>query len=113
MQSEIFLAAAGLGLPFVARPAIGATISTTIGSQHFTDAQVVGSAVFAVALTGQPAPFNAIIGSDITGPNFSGAWTFHYTLAAGESITGASIADDSGERFSPASRAAAPRSIWH
>jgi hypothetical protein len=92
MQSKLFLAAAGLGLlSFVARPAIGATISTTIGSQHFTDAQVVGSAVFAAALSGQPAPFDAIIGSDITGPNFSGAWTFHYTLAAGETITGASI----------------------
>jgi hypothetical protein len=51
MQSKLFLAAAGLGLlSFVARPAIGATISTTIGSQHFTDAQVVGSAVFAAAL---------------------------------------------------------------
>jgi len=35
---------------------------------------------------------NAIIGSDITGPNFSGTWTFHYSLAAGESITSASIA---------------------
>jgi hypothetical protein len=93
MQYKLFLAAAGLGLlSFVSRPAIGATISTTIGSQHFTDGQVVGSAVFAAALSGQPAPFDAIIGSDITGPNFSGAWTFHYTLGAGETITSASIA---------------------
>jgi hypothetical protein len=93
MQPKLFLAAAGFGLlSFVARPAIGATISTTIGSQHFTDAQIVGSAVFAGALSGQPAPFNAIIGSDIAGPSFSGAWTFNYTLAAGESITSASIA---------------------
>jgi PEP-CTERM motif len=93
MQYKLFLASAGLGLlSFVSRPAIGATISTTIGSQHFTDGQVVGSAVFAAAVSGQPAPFDAIIGSDIVGPNFSGAWTFHYTLAAGESITSASIA---------------------
>jgi hypothetical protein len=93
MQYKLFLAAAALGLlSFVTRPAIGATISTTIGSQHFTDAQIVGSAVFGTALSGQPAPFNAIIGSDIAGPDFSGAWTFHYTLAAGETITGASIA---------------------
>jgi hypothetical protein len=93
MQYKLFVAAAGLGLlSFIARPAIGATISTTIGSQHFTDAQIVGSAIFGAALTGQPAPFDAIIGSDITGPNFSGTWTFHYSLAAGESITSASIA---------------------
>ena len=84
MQYKLFVAAAGLGLlSFIARPAIGATISTTIGSQHFTDAQIVGSAVFGAALTGQPAPFDAIIGSDITGPNFSGTWTLHYSLAAG------------------------------
>jgi hypothetical protein len=93
MQYKLFLAAAGIGLlSFVPRPAIGATISSSIGSQHFTDGQVVGSAVFAAAVSGQPAPFDAIIGSDISSPNFSGAWTFHYTLGAGESITSASIA---------------------
>ena len=43
----------------------------------------VGSAVFGTALTGQPAPFDAIIGSDIGGPNFSGTWTFHYVACRG------------------------------
>ena len=93
MQYKLFLAATSFGLlSFLTRPVIADTISTTIGSQHFTDGQIVGSAAFAASLTGQPAPFDAIIGSDITGPNFSGAWTFHYTLSTGASIASASIA---------------------
>jgi hypothetical protein len=93
MHYKLFVAAAGLGLlSFIAQPAIGDTISTSIGAQHFTDGQIVGSAVFAGALSGQPAPFDQIIGSDIVGPNFSGAWTFHYTVPLGASITSASVA---------------------
>jgi hypothetical protein len=66
------------------------TISQTLGGVDFTNGQTVGAGTFNAASSGQPAPFNAFIGSDISGPNFSGTWTFSYGAIA-DTITGATL----------------------
>jgi hypothetical protein len=64
------------------------TITTSFSQQHFTDGSKPGSMVAAhladPAGDNDTAPFNgAIIGSDITGPNFSTSWTFSYSAPNG------------------------------
>jgi hypothetical protein len=59
--------------------AVAQTVSLTLGKQHFVDGQEpVGPGTFDTAAAGEPAPFNAFIGSDPTGPNFAATWTFTY-----------------------------------
>lgn len=70
-------------------PRLQADTVVSIGTQHFTDGSTVGSATFNTAVAGQPAPFNGIIGSDITGPNFTGTWNYIFTAPA--SIGGATL----------------------
>jgi hypothetical protein len=77
------------GLCF-AGPALADDIPTSIGAQHFTAGNVVTSAAYAAAVAGQPAPFNAFCGSDISS-NCSASWTFLYTIPAGDTITGATL----------------------
>lgn len=68
-------------------------IVTTIGSQHFTDGQIISGGVFTYnpAVSGNPAPFNAFNGSDPSGPNFSASWTFAYSVPASEIVSAATI----------------------
>jgi hypothetical protein len=67
------LALMGAGLTDTA-----SAVTVSIGTQHFTDGQIVTSAAYNAAVTGQPAPFNAANGGDVSGPNFASAWTFNY-----------------------------------
>ncbi len=56
-------------------------VTSTIGTQHFTDGQIaIGSGTFNTAVSGQPWPFNGIIGSDAGagGSNFDATWTMSY-----------------------------------
>ena len=67
-------------LAFCPRASQSALISLTLGKQHFVDGQKpVGPGTFDTAASGEPAPFNAFIGSDPTGPNFSATWTYNYS----------------------------------
>lgn len=79
----------------VALPLLLASVSTTasaavitLGEQDFTDGQVLSLGSYTAAQSGEPAPFNAFIGSDPQGPNFSATWVYSY---APESVTDASI----------------------
>src|SRR5205085_10931811 len=74
-----------LGVPGLLR----AGVLQSIGTQHFADGQTVTTGVFITTVTGQTAPFNAYIGSDPTGPNFSATWAFRYALLA---LAGATLA---------------------
>lgn len=65
------------------------SVIATIGQQHFTDGQIISTGQIQTADAGQPAPFNAFIGSDITGPDFSANWTFSY--AAQTNISAVSL----------------------
>lgn len=69
------------------------SIVTTIGSQHFTDGQIISGGVFTYnpAVSGNPAPFNAFNGNDPFGPNFSASWTFAYSVPASEIVSAATI----------------------
>jgi hypothetical protein len=73
-------------------PANAAVATQTLGDQDFTDGQAVGSGAFTAANSGDPSPFNTIIGSDILGPNFSASWTFDgYGTPAAAGIRSASV----------------------
>lgn len=78
------------GALFVAVPARADDISTSIGTQHFTDNTKVTSAAYLAADAGQTAPFNAFCGSD-TASNCATSWNFTYTIPAGDTITGATL----------------------
>ncbi|MBV9672096.1 MAG: hypothetical protein JO076_04640 [Verrucomicrobia bacterium] len=57
-----------------------APLVLTLGAQHFTDGQKpVGPGTFDTVAAGEPAPFNAFIGSNVTGPNFSATWGYSYS----------------------------------
>src|SRR5579862_3693673 len=82
------------GLLCSMQPVFANNISVTIGKPaNFTAGQhPVGVATFNGKVLGQPAPFDAYIGSNPTGPNFSASWTFGpYTLPTSPTITGATI----------------------
>jgi hypothetical protein len=67
---------------------LGAATLATIGSPSaFTDGANVAPATFLSGVAGQPAPFNAIIGSDGTGPNFSATFSFNYAPVSVPSAT--------------------------
>lgn len=68
-------------------------IVTTIGSQHFTDGQIISGGVFTYnpAVSGNPSPFNAFNGSDPAGPDFSASWTFAFSIPVSDMISAASI----------------------
>jgi PEP-CTERM motif-containing protein len=74
------------------QPAWAGDISVTIGAVpvSFTSGQTINSSTYTSAVSGQPAPFNAFCGSDITA-NCSASWTFNYTVPAGDTITGATL----------------------
>jgi hypothetical protein len=84
MVSAALVAAACCGLALSVGAANADVISQTLGGVNFSDGQVpVGAGNFNTANAGQPAPFNAIIGSDVVGPNFSASWAFNYGSIAG------------------------------
>ena len=66
------------------------TISQTLGVVDFTNGEKVGAATFNTTSASEPFPFNAFIGSDVGGPNFSASWTFNYGPIA-DSITSATL----------------------
>lgn len=84
----LLTAAASLVLSSVAS---GATLTQKIGSQVYTDGQVVTSGTFLADNSADPAPFNAISGSDVAGPNFSASWTFNSYGPVIGSITSATL----------------------
>jgi hypothetical protein len=57
-------------------------VTTTIGTQHFTNGQTVGTGTFLGAVSGQPAPFDQFYGGDVAGPDFDVNWTFNYVAPA-------------------------------
>jgi hypothetical protein len=69
----------------------GAIISQTLGHQAFPNGTKVGTATFAAAHLGDPAPFDGtFLGNDISGPNLSANWMFTYG-AISDSITAAAL----------------------
>jgi PEP-CTERM motif len=91
MKKIQFVALLGLAtLLLCVRPAMADAISSDIGTQHFTSGNSVTTGAFLTAVAGQPAPFNAFCGSDITS-NCSTSWTFNYTVPVGDTITGATL----------------------
>jgi hypothetical protein len=91
MRNRYLGVAAVLGCVLcVAATAMADDISTSIGTQHFTPGNTVTSAAFVAAVAGQPAPFNGFCGSNALA-NCSTAWTFLYTIPAGDTINGATF----------------------
>jgi hypothetical protein len=68
---------------------LSAQTTVTIGTQHFTDGQRIGTGTFLTAVSGQPTPFDTFFGSDATGPNFDAQWTMSFTPPA--AITSATL----------------------
>jgi hypothetical protein len=68
-----------------------ALITQMLGHQAYPDGTKVGTATFATAHAGDPAPFDGtFIGTDGTGPNFAASWTFNY--GALSNVTAATLA---------------------
>jgi len=65
-------------------------INVNIGTQHFANGSTVGTGTFNTAVGGQPAPFNAFCGSDITA-NCTASWTFTYSNLSGLTISVATL----------------------
>lgn len=61
----------------VAQVASAAFLTQTLGDQDFADGVNTTVSTFNGANAGDPAPFNAFNGSDVSGPNFSASWTFN------------------------------------
>jgi hypothetical protein len=82
LHSRIYLGVLGAAGFLTAAPLWAQVpVTTTIGTQHFADGQVaIGSGTFNAAVSGQPWPFNGIIGSDAGagGSNFDATWTMSY-----------------------------------
>ena len=66
-------------------------LTVSIGTQHFTEGQIVTSAAFTTAVTGQPAPFDSIKGGDVAGPDFASAWTFNYAAQGAGTVSAATL----------------------
>ncbi len=73
------------------QPAKADTVATIGNPLIIATGTTVGVATFNADVAAQPAPFNAFIGSNTAGPNFSASWTFMYTLPSGETVTGATL----------------------
>ena len=76
-----FLAAA-VSAAAIGTNASAAVITQTLGDADFSDGQELSTPTFDAASTGEAAPFNGFIGSDVFGPNFSANWTFSYGAIA-------------------------------
>jgi len=90
------LSIALLAMVHLMSPANADATSITLGnaSPGFTNGQTgIGTATVLTAMTGSPAPFNAICGSDTANPpgNCVTSWTFTYSLASGDVVTAASL----------------------
>ena len=81
-------ASLGALLLLVGGPLASAQVTSFVGSQHFTDGQLLGTGTYLTAVSGQPAPFDHFIGSD-TAADFSTGWTMTYLPPA--SVGGASL----------------------
>jgi hypothetical protein len=69
-----------------------ALITRTLGNPAlFADGTIVTSGDFYDAVSGQAAPFNDIIGSDVEGDDFSASWTFSYGAFMASTITDATV----------------------
>ncbi len=69
------------------------SITAALGnmSPGFADGQTgIGAATVLGAMSGQPAPFNAICGGDAA-VNCVASWTFNYAVPVGESVTAADL----------------------
>ena len=89
MRSFIGLTAAGL---IMISNAHATSWFDQIGSSSlFTNMSSVPSGTYATDVAGQVAPFNAIIGSDSNGPDFSATWTFNYGGPLGFSVGDATL----------------------
>jgi hypothetical protein len=84
------LAASLIAIALGYGPVAKADTIQTLGGVDFSDGQKFGTGTFNTANAGQPAPFNAFIGSDIVGPNFSASWTFSYGAIV-DTITAATL----------------------
>ena len=71
-------------------PVLADDIPTSIGAVPFTNGQIVTSATFFGATSGQPAPFTGACGNN-SSMNCNTNWTFNYTIPAGDTITGATL----------------------
>lgn len=95
MKLTHILAVAALTSLFCsAQTALADDISVSIGTQNFTSGTTISSGTFTSTDGGQPAPFNAVCGSDVTNPpgNCSATWTFTgYTVPSGDTITAATL----------------------
>jgi hypothetical protein len=67
----------------------GAIITQTLGTQDYTDGQIVTSGTFNTDASGEPSPFNSTQGGDATS-NLDVSFTFSYG-AISDQITSASI----------------------
>jgi hypothetical protein len=60
-----------------AAPAVrGAVITQMLGTANYTNDMTVGTGTFASNPSGDPAPFDSLIGNKATGPNPSTSFTF-------------------------------------
>jgi hypothetical protein len=72
-------------------PVLADDIPATIGSQHFTNGQIITSAIFFGATSSQHAPFTGPCGSNAT-TNCNTSWAFSgYVIPAGDTLTGATF----------------------
>lgn len=92
-MKKIFLLMTALVCVLIFSSPAESNIVTTIGSQHFTDGDVILGSVAAYnpVVSGNPAPFNVFTGSDPFGPNFSASWTFAYSFPVGDIVSAANI----------------------
>ncbi len=78
------LVAAGAGALHAGTITLGSSAGFADGS---TNARV---STWNTAVAGNPAPFNAFNGSDVSGPNFSATWQFNYA-PLGSPVTSATL----------------------
>ena len=79
MNKHVFLAASLVATAMAYNPLAKAdVVSQTLGGVDFADGATVGTGTFNTTNAAQPAPFNAFIGSDVSGPNFAASWSFSY-----------------------------------
>ena len=77
----------------IAAPAVReAVITQMLGTANYTNGMTVGTGTFASNPSGDPAPFDTLIGNKATGPNPSTSFTFaSYGQPTASSITSATL----------------------
>ena len=93
MRNVQLLALLGLAAALCCvQPALADDITTSIGTPpaSFTSGQIITSATFLAATSGQPAPFTGACGSN-SSSNCNTNWTFSYTIPGGDTLTGATL----------------------